>query len=633
MADQKKDRLTFLREEHGEALLLAFSNDPRNEPFSAWIRDEAGETLENEAAADAVFKRYRGADPTPKAVHLQWLLRQALKGSLPAEDLDKARETLEAFQTYKRRLPADQRDLGRFDSLGTVWEAVEPLVSGGAATSANDEARREREEIRAESTILLERKNWTIAIPRTQRAAIWWGRGTRWCTAGTHYNYFQSYNSQGPLVVFVRPDGQKFQFHGHTRQFMDAADRRASPSELDDVIPLLDEHSPVLAAAIKGMKANPDGYRKRGGDQRILIQEPRPVSAPAPERPAPKRSWTRSLLAFLGLSGVAIKRSSPQPDGASNGVPCAEPTEDVVTETPAQTEIEKTETEALRIAKETWQAAMGEYGMPIWCAPPELWESRLFIEAVERDVNVLGHLPEEAVTPVLARIAVEKSGLALSMVPERIITPDLCRLAVEKTEQALAMTPSALRTPELVQIAMPGLLKSVSKDGTALRNIPPEAKTPKLCQLAIEQSGLAWRFVPEALRTPELKEMTTRYYEKAVTLDKSALRDAPDDILTADLCAIAVKANGRALAYVPKNLRSKALCLEAVKEHGRALCHVPEFLCDRAMFLAAVRQDGMVLDMVPETKRSREICLAAVYQVQSAIQFVPPHLANDPTFI
>ena len=234
-------RIDFLRQQYATDLLKAFRDDPRNARFV--IGEENAVQTDDEAAANALFDMVRNADPTRTGACTQWLIRLALDGRLPAEDLPKARETLEAFKTYKRRLPAEQRDLGRYESLGEVWKAVEPSVLADAPVSGKDEERREREAARAESELILERNGWTVAIPQTERAAKWWGRGTRWCTAADTDNMFHEYAPDGPLVVFIRPDGAKFQWHGTTKQFMDAADDES------DIVEFVDTVAPVLSEA------------------------------------------------------------------------------------------------------------------------------------------------------------------------------------------------------------------------------------------------------------------------------------------------------------------------------------------------------------------------------------------------
>ena len=172
------ERLKYQREQKGIALYHEFFRDSRNvHLFAEFPRSTSGKPMSVDEVADAVFARYREADPTRTGACMQWLIRLALAGNLPVEDLPKARETLEAFQTYKRRLAPEARDLGRHETLGAVWTAIEPFVRENAPASAKEEERRERGVVRAESTIVLERDGWTVAIPRTERASRWWGPG------------------------------------------------------------------------------------------------------------------------------------------------------------------------------------------------------------------------------------------------------------------------------------------------------------------------------------------------------------------------------------------------------------------------------------------------------------------------
>jgi hypothetical protein len=132
------------------------------------------------------------ADPTLTKTMTGWLVRQYAEGGLRLEDLGTASETLDIFQRYAPRLPNDKRDLGRYQSLAHVWEAVSPMAetererSSGKAQKADDKAR-----AYAESRILHQDKDgFTVAVPLTEFAAKWWGRGTRWCTAAKKHNRF-----------------------------------------------------------------------------------------------------------------------------------------------------------------------------------------------------------------------------------------------------------------------------------------------------------------------------------------------------------------------------------------------------------------------------------------------------------
>jgi hypothetical protein len=81
-----------------------------------------------------------------------------------------------------------------------------------------------------------------IVIPKTEEAAKFYGRGTRWCTAGDNDNRFNYYNKQGPLYVIIfRGSGVKWQFHFESGQFMDEQDSSLKPSSVKPFYGLFSE--------------------------------------------------------------------------------------------------------------------------------------------------------------------------------------------------------------------------------------------------------------------------------------------------------------------------------------------------------------------------------------------------------
>jgi len=57
-------------------------------------------------------------------------------------------------------------------------------------------------------------------------AACELGSGTSWCTAtGNTKQWFDRYAKDGPLYIFIGPDGEKYQFHYESNQYMDSNDR------------------------------------------------------------------------------------------------------------------------------------------------------------------------------------------------------------------------------------------------------------------------------------------------------------------------------------------------------------------------------------------------------------------------
>ncbi len=93
---------------------------------------------------------------------------------------------------------------------------------------------------RGDADLVYENDKVRIIIPKDQTAACYYGQGTQWCTASTQStNYFNSYSKDGPLYILLpkqpKYDGEKYQLHFPSGQFMDEQDRN-----VDDIIELLD---------------------------------------------------------------------------------------------------------------------------------------------------------------------------------------------------------------------------------------------------------------------------------------------------------------------------------------------------------------------------------------------------------
>ena len=462
-------RLAWLTAALGADLVTAFLADPRNAAQRA-LADAGGEGL---------LQRLRDTDPTPTGACTQWLARLMIAGRLPVEDLPKAHETLAAFIAYKRRLEPAARDLGRYDSLGVVWKAVEPFVMDNAPVSGKDEERRERAAARAESTVLVEGDGWTVAIPRTERAAKWWGRGTRWCTAADKDNAFEHYDKSGPLVVFVAPDGAKFQFHARTAQFMDAVDDEADCQEALGLrfFAHLTERLPGLAAAM---------YPERGGLQ--------------------------SLAAAVTEYGLAIEHL---PESAFSPSLCMT----VVQRDPRD----------LRQVPERMRdhdlclAAVRKDGNVLCYVPSRHRDRDVCLAAVMQNGMALSSVPHRMreSDPEFSRRAVANTGWALQFVPKHMRDYDLCWAAVGDTGRALQFVPEVLQDWNLCVAAVrkaPEALHSVPKH--LLRNL-------EICVTAVRARRDLRGLVPADLR--ERVDAEIAALKTAKTGDMPCLGDGTDE--------------------------------------------------------------------------------------------------------
>ena len=600
-------RLEYLREQHRDALLTAFRADPRNRHIDVGVADDV-------TSADLLFQRYRDADPTRTGACTQWLIRQALAGRLPVEDLPKARETLEGFLAYKRRLPADARDLGRYESLGEIWRSVEPFVMAAAPVSGKDEERREREAVRAESKILLEQDGWTVAIPNTERAACWWGRGTRWCTAGANYNMFAHYSNMAPLVVFVRPDGEKFQFHageetdpnkfyeqkhgrdsddeytddddeyvspnGVKAQFMDQADNPADVGEsLQNFLETIRERLPALYLTMARCEG---GWRARQG-----------IGPQRWERPRIGREFGRDFapetfleaLRDFGLPFHAVPEHARSP--------------------------------------ECWKAAFDRDVAILQDMPPGVRTVEMLEAALDEDPEILNGMGFTTDERALCAVAIKRFPFALRVVPKPLRDAEMCWDAVRKQGGAIQYVPESMRDAEMCRIA-------VASDANAIRFIPTPLLEPDMCLSAMQRDGRLLMRIPPALRTEAVCLAAVESFTAGVMT--FALHDLvpeiPEPLLTSRMCTAIVTRAPYLLHRLPAEALTRDVCLAAVEVGGTSLKWVPEAIIDHDICLAAVRQDGQALEYVPERLRSRDLCLQAVSGKSTnsglALEHVPP---------
>jgi hypothetical protein len=209
----------------------------------AWHKREHGldiiaNTSIDQPLIQSIIHRFANADPTDGKSRTQWLVQTYISDlRFKAEDFGRAHAALAAFERFKRQLSLEQRELNTIPTLSALEKLVDPFVKAEEkarlardVSSATGREKRRLEELKArdESIIIQEEDGLaTVAIPMTEFASKWWGRGTRWCTAAENGNAFQEHHQDVPLIVIITPEGHKFQAHitDYNTQFMDANDQ------------------------------------------------------------------------------------------------------------------------------------------------------------------------------------------------------------------------------------------------------------------------------------------------------------------------------------------------------------------------------------------------------------------------
>ncbi len=211
----------------GDKILQTARKDPSPEISTVYNLLQSGKELDANTKGNAlitVMQAIEGADPTKNKEYTVFLAKMYAAGGWGAriEDLEsKVKPALEKFHLLKlkRKIPAPRNDIMRYadlaDFVGVVDEYPDP------------EEKKETDKGTAKT--VFENDKVRIVVPEDQNAACYYGQGTRWCTAArTSSNYFNHYNKDGPLYILLpkqpKHDGEKYQLHFASEQFMDEND-------------------------------------------------------------------------------------------------------------------------------------------------------------------------------------------------------------------------------------------------------------------------------------------------------------------------------------------------------------------------------------------------------------------------
>lgn len=189
---------------------------------------------------DQIMAMLEAADPTVNKEYVQWLAKVYANEGVMMEDLlSKTPEWLQRYDLYKKKkfFKGDYANFANIMNLSwkDLWE-----ISIRADFQMMIKQQEEKAMPKGDAEQVFENDKVRIIIPKNQEAACYYGQGTQWCTASTQStNYFNAYSKDGPLYILLpkqpKYDGEKYQLHFPSGQFMDEQDRN-----VDDIIELLD---------------------------------------------------------------------------------------------------------------------------------------------------------------------------------------------------------------------------------------------------------------------------------------------------------------------------------------------------------------------------------------------------------
>jgi Domain of unknown function (DUF4116) len=487
-----RSRLSKIIEMYGQTLCEALST---REPH----------VLEARLSIIDLVLHFSQSDPTFGKSRTQWMVTTYIGDeNFKVEDLGRAQAALAAFERFKRKLSIEQRELLKVKTLHALEALVTPFVKAEAKaqlerdlSSATGRELRRLEEAKArdESLILQEGEGMsTIAVPMTEFASKWWGRGTKWCTAAEKSNKFDQYHQKAPLIIVVCGDGAKFQAYvtSESLHFMDATDIQVTKTTIRER--LSDLHSLISWIMLQNWK--------------ILLYLPEDMRARELWRLAIKQDGY--ALYFLSKKKRILEfcRLAVEQNGLALGyVPDSLKDETICRMAVQQNGGAMQYTPVVLRTQELCKLAMHQNALALPFVPKDKRTLEFCRLSVQKSGSMLEHVPDDKKTLELCLIAIkDKSffGRALKYVPEENKAPKLCRLAVVQNGLVLQFVPEKYKTEELCRIA-------VQQDGWALAHVPNYLKSFELCCLAIQQDGLALAFVPDQYRTPELCRLINQH--------------------------------------------------------------------------------------------------------------------------
>jgi len=228
----------------GRKLVNALLNDKGNMPAPALDRqisllrspDMKGIELDQQTishVSNLILEFLKSADPTPHKQYTTWLAKVYSNQGIKLEDIiSKGADWLATYQRMKNKklLSPFDNDINRL-TFGRLHNVVTDKMLL-AKLDAVDQASMSK----GNSEVILNTSAVRIIHPLDVAANKYYGQGTTWCTAATNNNMFDRYNSEGPMFILLpkqpKYDGEKYQIHAASGQFMNEEDEPVDPIDI-----------------------------------------------------------------------------------------------------------------------------------------------------------------------------------------------------------------------------------------------------------------------------------------------------------------------------------------------------------------------------------------------------------------
>lgn len=146
---------------------------------------------------------------------LVWVVHQYINGAFHYGDIDKVKADLAKFEKYKNKksLIADgtlrSNDINSYN-YSDLKQDLDKIDDNNIQNLGSSARKNAVERGKDEADKVYEDEDWVVMVPKTQAAAMYWGKDTKWCTAAdSEKNMFKTYNKYGPLFIAINKHNPK----------------------------------------------------------------------------------------------------------------------------------------------------------------------------------------------------------------------------------------------------------------------------------------------------------------------------------------------------------------------------------------------------------------------------------------
>lgn len=172
-----------------------------------------------------IVKHLSTVDPSPRKLYLPFIVKCYANGDITTADFINVNEILSKFDKVKSIL--DKKDIGQYKSFSDVADIIKDDDEKDATSK-----RQKTKQIKYEGAeVVAEDGSVLILNILSEKAAVFYGAGTKWCTAAKEHNAFKQYKKDGNIYIILTGNA-KYQVHVESGSFMNALDNHVSQKDI-----------------------------------------------------------------------------------------------------------------------------------------------------------------------------------------------------------------------------------------------------------------------------------------------------------------------------------------------------------------------------------------------------------------